>query len=33
MIEFIKSLAVLAFACTIVCAVQWTVLAWKNRRE
>lgn len=29
MIEFIKSLAVLAFACTIVCAV----LAWKNRRE
>lgn len=33
MTEFVKSLAVLAFACTLVCAAQWLVLAWKNWRE
>ena len=33
MTEFLKSLAVLAVACTLVCAAQWAVLAWKNRRE
>lgn len=33
MTEFLKSLAVLAFACALVCAVQWIVLAWKDWRE
>lgn len=31
--DTVTSFAVLAFACTLVCAAQWLVLAWKNWRE
>ena len=33
MTDLAKSIVVLAFACALVCAAQWLVLAWKNWRE
>ena len=33
MMTMLTGLLVLAAACTLVCAAQWLVLAWKNWRE